>query len=125
MRPWARRLLPLLCAAFLLWAQGPGAALASGSPNTWTTESALSTVRENPAAATSSSDSRTYAIDGDTGGTTYLQTGRAYTPGSNSWASITNDPTKRTSAAAASTSDGKIYVFGGTNASVLGTAAVY
>src|SRR5437660_585841 len=101
----------------LAWTLNPEIAGASSTPNTWTTESSLPAARENLAAVTSSGDNRTYAIDGDTGGTTYLKTVTAYTPGSNTWAAASSDATLRTGAAAASTSDGKVYVLGGSNGS--------
>jgi hypothetical protein len=104
---------------------GSGTAGAAGSPNTWTTESPLSSAAENLAAVTSSSDNRTYEIDGDTGGTTYLGTTRGYTPGTNTWAAVKADSNTRTGPGAAATSDGTIYVFGGSNGSAGNHAETY
>jgi N-acetylneuraminic acid mutarotase len=96
--------------------------------NSWATVAPLPTARQGLAAATGP-DGRIYAIGGSTpSGSTpngsALNTVEAYTPATNSWASVTSLPTARGSLAAAAGSDGRIYAIGGSAANCNSCATV-
>jgi len=86
--------------------------------NAWTSVASMPTVRSGLAAVTGP-DGRIYAI----GGVNTLQsplplaTVEAYTPASNTWATLASLPTPRQLLAAAVGSDGRIYALGGADAS--------
>jgi N-acetylneuraminic acid mutarotase len=88
--------------------------------NSWATVASMPTARYGLAAATGL-DGRIYAIGGDTAspgtspGSGPLTTVEAYTPGTNSWATVAPMPTARLQLAAATGPDGRIYAIGGVN----------
>ena len=91
---------------------------ASGN-DTWAAVTSMGTARSGLAAATGA-DGRIYAIGGNNGGT--LSTVEAYTPSTNTWATVTPAmPTPRTNLAAATGADGRIYAIGGDNTNSGGT----
>lgn len=90
------------------------------STNTWTTVASMPTARSWLAAATGA-DGRIYAFGGS--GTmgnppvlsadSPLATVEAYTPSTNTWATVASMPTARNGLAAVAGADGRIYTFGG------------
>jgi N-acetylneuraminic acid mutarotase len=82
---------------------------------TWVDVASMSTGRSG-LAATAGRDGRIYAIGGfppQNTGNGSLNTVAAYTPATNSWASVAPMPTARAVLAAATGSDGRIYAIGG------------
>jgi N-acetylneuraminic acid mutarotase len=87
----------------------------------------MPTGREFVAAATGP-DGRIYAIGGALGGPGVGDTNsvEAYTPGTNSWATVASMPTARAGFAAATGPDGRIYAIGGNHGSgVVNTVEAY
>src|SRR5207249_358480 len=66
--------------------------------------------------AVAGSDGRIYAIGGADASTTPLATVNAYTPSSNSWATVASLTTARSALAGTQGSDGRLYAIGGKSA---------
>jgi hypothetical protein len=97
--------------------------------NSWAAVAPMPTARNDLAAATGP-DGRIYAIGGWDGENTadvdsYLTTVEAYTPGTNSWATVAPMPTARYFLAAATRPDGRIYAIGGYKNAELTTVEAY
>jgi len=97
------------------------------STNTWATVAPMPTARDHLAAARGA-DGRIYAIGGRTvagnNSTIFHATVEAYTPSSNSWATVASMPTARLGLAAAVGADGRIYAIGGNSASTVNLTTV-
>jgi N-acetylneuraminic acid mutarotase len=95
--------------------------------NTWSSLASMPTAR-NSLAAAFGADGRLYVFGGETGGQgtgTNVSTVEAYDPATNTWSTRANMPTARDFLAAATASDGLIYVVGGLNGSDLSTVEAY
>jgi N-acetylneuraminic acid mutarotase len=96
--------------------------------NSWATVAPMSTAR-NVLAAITGPDGHIYAVGGDTcsgcgyGG--YSNVAEAYTPATNSWATVASMPTPRYGLAAATAPDGRIYAIGGDDGGYYGDVAAY
>lgn len=90
----------------------------------WTTMASMPTARTHLAAVTGQ-DGRIYALGGIVGPLVQdaLSTVEAYTPGTNSWATVASMPTKRAFLAAAVASDGRIFALGGQTSPAGGPSA--
>jgi len=98
------------------------------STDTWTTVASMPTARSR-LAAVAGEDGRIYAV----GGTFFssnqwvpLSTVEAYTPSTNTWATVAKMSTRRNGLAAVAGADGRIYAIGGDNGAYeLSTVEVY
>jgi hypothetical protein len=127
MRHSIRRPLLIVIATLLLAgiAVGGAAVHAAGSPNTWSTGTSLSTVRQFLNAVASPTDTSIYAMDGKSGGGS-LATTDAYSPSTNTWSTTPVDDPQPRYGSATAVNGSRIYDLGGfTNPNLLSTANYY